>query len=241
MALTAATPLLRHTLSHPPPRTTLDDHSRFSVPRDRDRTRHAVHLLKQPGRPFNPAGFFFPRASSKQNIQTSSTPNPLSPPPTHLTLPAPPSTRALPRSSTRDHLPAGQFALLPLLRLPPTREQRPSVFPRRKAEISAPADLIASPLLTFSTSPSHHTSAHQIPPRIPCRLARLSLPPARRDLVEAVLPQVSLDRCVVALVGEAPVYMAVMATQHVEGIALEHKTMPVPSSDLMALDIDING
>jgi bromodomain-containing factor 1 len=35
--------------------------------------------------------------------------------------------------------------------------------------------------------------------------------------------------------------MAVMAAQHVEGVALEHKTMPVPSSDMMALDLDING
>lgn len=35
--------------------------------------------------------------------------------------------------------------------------------------------------------------------------------------------------------------MAVMATQHVEGVALEQKTMPVPSSDVMALDLDTNG
>lgn len=34
--------------------------------------------------------------------------------------------------------------------------------------------------------------------------------------------------------------MAVMATQHAEGVALEHKTMPAPSSDVMALDLDIN-
>jgi bromodomain-containing factor 1 len=35
--------------------------------------------------------------------------------------------------------------------------------------------------------------------------------------------------------------MAVMTTQHSEGVAVEQKTMPVPSSDKMALDIDING
>jgi hypothetical protein len=35
--------------------------------------------------------------------------------------------------------------------------------------------------------------------------------------------------------------MAVMATQHVEGVALEHKTIPVPSADAMALDLNING
>jgi bromodomain-containing factor 1 len=35
--------------------------------------------------------------------------------------------------------------------------------------------------------------------------------------------------------------MAVMATQQSDGVAFEQKTMPVPSSDQMALDIDING
>jgi bromodomain-containing factor 1 len=35
--------------------------------------------------------------------------------------------------------------------------------------------------------------------------------------------------------------MAVMTTQLSEGVALEQKTMPVPSSDTMALDLDING
>jgi bromodomain-containing factor 1 len=35
--------------------------------------------------------------------------------------------------------------------------------------------------------------------------------------------------------------MAVMTTQHPEGVTFEEKTMPVPSSGEMALDIDING
>lgn len=35
--------------------------------------------------------------------------------------------------------------------------------------------------------------------------------------------------------------MAVMATQQSEGVAFEQKTMPVPSSGKMALDMDING
>lgn len=35
--------------------------------------------------------------------------------------------------------------------------------------------------------------------------------------------------------------MAVMTTQHSEGVAFEQKTIPVPSSDTMALDLEING
>jgi bromodomain-containing factor 1 len=35
--------------------------------------------------------------------------------------------------------------------------------------------------------------------------------------------------------------MAVMTTQHPEGVAFEQKIMPVPSSDTMALDLEING
>jgi len=35
--------------------------------------------------------------------------------------------------------------------------------------------------------------------------------------------------------------MAVMTTQHPEGVAFEQKTIPVPSSDTMALDLEING
>ncbi len=35
--------------------------------------------------------------------------------------------------------------------------------------------------------------------------------------------------------------MAVMTSQHPEGVAFEQKIPPVPSSDKMALDIDING
>jgi len=35
--------------------------------------------------------------------------------------------------------------------------------------------------------------------------------------------------------------MAVMTSQQENGVALEQKTQPVPSSDKMALDLDING
>jgi bromodomain-containing factor 1 len=35
--------------------------------------------------------------------------------------------------------------------------------------------------------------------------------------------------------------MAVMTSQHPEGVALEQKIQPVPSSDEMALDLEING
>jgi bromodomain-containing factor 1 len=35
--------------------------------------------------------------------------------------------------------------------------------------------------------------------------------------------------------------MAVMTTQHTESLAFEQKTLPVPSSDVMALDLEING
>ncbi len=35
--------------------------------------------------------------------------------------------------------------------------------------------------------------------------------------------------------------MAVMTSQHTDGVALEQKIQPVPSSDKMALDLDING
>jgi bromodomain-containing factor 1 len=35
--------------------------------------------------------------------------------------------------------------------------------------------------------------------------------------------------------------MAVMTSQYTEGVELEQKTQPVPSSDKMALDLDING
>jgi hypothetical protein len=35
--------------------------------------------------------------------------------------------------------------------------------------------------------------------------------------------------------------MAVMATQHAEGVSLEHKPVAVPSADGMALDLAING
>jgi bromodomain-containing factor 1 len=35
--------------------------------------------------------------------------------------------------------------------------------------------------------------------------------------------------------------MAVMTTQQSEGVAFEQKIQPVPSSDKMALDLEING
>jgi bromodomain-containing factor 1 len=35
--------------------------------------------------------------------------------------------------------------------------------------------------------------------------------------------------------------MAVMTSTYSAGDAFEHKTQPVPSSDKMALDLDING
>jgi hypothetical protein len=35
--------------------------------------------------------------------------------------------------------------------------------------------------------------------------------------------------------------MAVMTSLPLDAVGLEHKTQPVPSSDKMALDIDING
>jgi bromodomain-containing factor 1 len=35
--------------------------------------------------------------------------------------------------------------------------------------------------------------------------------------------------------------MAVMTSQHSDGVALDQKITPVPSSDKMALDLEING
>jgi bromodomain-containing factor 1 len=35
--------------------------------------------------------------------------------------------------------------------------------------------------------------------------------------------------------------MAVMTSLPSDGVELEHKTQPVPSSDKMALDLEING
>ncbi len=59
--------------------------------------------------------------------------------------------------------------------------------------------------------------------------------------IAAGVTEVHSYRGLLPRAGEVCLLMAVMTSQHPEGVVFEQKIQPVPSSDKMALDIDING